>query len=288
MPEPPFPLETLSPLVPSQNPHTTEVQAFPWLRACHTQVGTNTPLCPPSTPTRVTPASLLPLHRSSVSSISSIVPGPAAGTDASSPAASSPLPRAPRRGAGRCLLCHNLHPAGSRRNINYPALSSAELLVLRNRDGWSLPPRQRRGRGHRGLAADGEVTGNRWRRGHAEPRAGSREMLQISTFPARAGGGTPRSARTRVCCSHGAPRSRLGPAAAGGAMPMGSGPRWASCTGRGGGRCPQHPGDRAVPPGPRGRGPYFVCVLLFWQRRSQVAQLSNNCLCTAAHTARGK
>lgn len=91
-------------------------------------LGTNTPLCPPSTPTGVFSASLLPFLGSSTSSIPTSVPGPAAGTATSSPAASSPLPGAPRRGAGRCLLCHNLHPAGSRNHSNYPALSSAELL----------------------------------------------------------------------------------------------------------------------------------------------------------------
>lgn len=38
----------------------------------------------------------------------------------------------------------------------------------------------------------------------------------------------------------------------------------------------------------RGSFFFFPFLFLFWQRWSQVAQLSNNCLCTAAHTACGK
>lgn len=66
-----------------------------------------------------------------------------------------------------------------------------------------------------------------------------------------------------------------------------------------GGSTPNFPWKTGFSPGvvlslfpgaaPQGWGdPFFPLPFLFWQRWSQVAQLSNKCLCTAAHTACGK
>lgn len=123
------------------------------------------------------------------------------------------------------------------------------------------------------LVTDGEVTegAGRARGWIPSGKQGNAAKLSISN---PAGGEAPSSA----------------------SVPMG---REAACAGVGAehpkppleaqGRCPRNPGNVCPCPGLLMEGvSFFSHFLLFWQRWSQVAQLSNNCLCTAAHTAHGK